>query len=107
MALRLIHARYDSVLKIFKTENCSLAHAMESYGVARNTLRDFIGICELKILDKTKYKTITAMERDRSGKPAVKTIEKRCRAALSEYKAQAKEDGRLLPFFPTESFYKE
>lgn len=83
---------------------------MESYGVARNTLRDFIGICELKIIDKKKYKTITAMERDRSGKPAVKTIEKRCRAPLNEYKAQAKkykEDGRLLPFYPSESFYKE
>ena len=69
-----------------------------------------IGICELKIIDKKKYKTITAMERDRSGKPAVKTIEKRCRAALNEYKAQAKkykEDGRLLPFYPSESFYKE
>ena len=61
----------------------------------------------MKILDKTKYKTITAIERDCSGKPAVNTIEKRCRAALSEYKAQVKEDGRLLPFFPTESFYKE
>lgn len=47
-------------------------HAMESYGVARNTLRDFIGICELKIIDRRKYNTITAMERDRSGKPVVK-----------------------------------
>lgn len=74
LELRLIHARYNSVLKILKKENCSLAHAMESYGVARNTLRDFLGICELKIIDKKKYKTITAIERDRSGKPAVKTI---------------------------------
>ena len=73
--LSLIHARYDKVLKIFKKENCSLAHAMELYGVARNTLRDFIGICELKIKDKEKYQTITAVERDRSGKPAVRTIE--------------------------------
>lgn len=47
-------------------------HAMESYGVARNTLRDFIGICELKIIDRRKYNTITGMERDRSGKPVVK-----------------------------------
>lgn len=70
--LSLIHARYDKVLKIFKKENCSLAHAMELYGVARNTLRDFIGICELKIKDKEKYQTITAVERDRSGKPAVR-----------------------------------
>jgi len=93
-----------------KKENCSLTYAMKSYGVARNTLRDFIGICELKIIDRKKYNTITAMVRDRSGKPAVKTIEMTCRAALSKYKAQLrkyKEDGRLLPFFPSESFYKE
>lgn len=108
--LSWIHARYDKVLKILKKENCSLAYAMKSYGVARNTLRDFIGICELKIIDRKKYNSITAMVRDRSGKPAVKTIEMRCRAALSEYRAQVrkyKEDGRLLPFFPSESFYKE
>ena len=107
--LSLVHPRYDKVLKIFKKENCSLAHAMELCGVARNTLRDFIGICELKIIDKEKFQTITAMERDRSGKRAVKAIEMRCRAALSEYKAQIKkhkEDGKLLPFFPSESFYK-
>ena len=76
----------------------------------RNTLRDFIGICELTIIDRKKYNTITEMVRDRSGKLAVKTIEMSCRAALSEYKAQVrkyKEDGRLLPFFPSESFYKE
>ena len=108
--LSLIHARYESVLKILKKENCSLSKAMESYGVARNTLRDFIGICELRIIDGKRYKTIMTMERDRSGKPAVKTIEMRCRAALAEYKAQVKtykEAGRLLPFFPSESFYTE
>ncbi len=63
----MIHARYNRVLKILKKENCSLTHAMESYGVARNTLRDFIGIYALKIIDKKKYKTITAMERDNQG----------------------------------------
>ena len=96
-------ARYEEVLKMFKKENCSLVHAMESYGVARNTLHDFISIRKLKIIDEEKYHTITAMERDRSGKPAVKTIEMRCRAPLSKYKAQLrkyKENGRLLPFFP-------
>ena len=70
--LSLIHAHYNSVLQVLIKENCSLMHAMESYGVARNTLRDFIGICELKIIDRRKYNTITGMERDRSGKPVVK-----------------------------------
>lgn len=43
-----------------------------------------------------KYHTITTMERYRSGKPAVKRIYSRdmmrSRAALSEYKAQVREN---------------
>ena len=65
--LSLIHVHYDSVLNIQKRK-CSLVHAMESYGPARNTLRDFIGICELKIIHRKKYNTITGMVRETSGK---------------------------------------
>ena len=86
--LSFIHIRYNRVLRTLNKEKCSLAQAMDSYGVATNTIRDFIGICELKIMDKEKYKAITKLEKDGTGKPAVRTIEKRCRAALSEYKAQ-------------------
>ena len=80
--------------------------SLEKYGVARNTLTGFIGICELNILDRDNFNTVVSTER--CGKQSVKDIELRCRAALSEYRAQSKrfkEEGRLLPFFPTESFY--
>ena len=60
-----IHARYEGVLKIMKQRKCSLAKAMEKYGVARNTLREFIGICELKILDRDKFNTVDSTERER------------------------------------------
>ena len=103
-----IHARYEVVLKIMKQRKCSLAKAMEKCGVARNTLRGFLGICELKILDRDKFNTVVSTERERCGKPSVKYIKLRCRAALSEYRAHSKrfkEEDRLLPFFPTESFY--
>ena len=59
-------------------------------GLLQFDLARLIGICELKIIDKKKYHAITTMERDRSGKPAAKIIEMRCRAALSEYKVQVK-----------------
>ena len=103
-----IHARYEGVLRIMRQRKCSLAKAMEKYGVARNTLRGFIAICELKIVDQDKFNTVVSTERERCGKPSVKDIERRCRVALSDYKAQSKrfkEEGRLLPFFPAESFY--
>ena len=106
--LRGIHARYGRVLRVLKEKKCSLAKAMTFCGVARNTLRDFIGLCEMKILDKVKYKSIIEEEKGRMGQPSVKTIEMRCRAALSEYKTQSrryKEGGKLLPFYPTDSFY--
>ena len=60
-----IHARYEGVLKIMKQRKCSLAKAMEKYGVARNTLRGFIGIYELKILDRYKFYTGVSTERER------------------------------------------
>ena len=103
-----IHTRYGRVLHVLKEKKCSLAKAMTLCGVARNTLRDFIGLCEMKILDKSKYKSIIEEEKGRTGQPSVKAIEMRCRAALSEYKTQSrryKEEGKLLPFYPTDSFY--
>ena len=73
-----IHASYEGVLKILKQRKCSLAKAMEKYGVARNTLREFIGICELKILDRDKFNTVVSTERECCGKPSVKDIELHC-----------------------------
>ena len=49
--------------------------------------------------EKKKYNTITTMDRDHSGKSAVKTIEMRCRAALSEYKDRSKNSRRMGEYF--------
>ena len=76
-----IHARYEEVLRVMNQRKCSLAKAMEKCGVARNTLRGFIGICELKILDQDKFNTVVSTERERGGKPSVKDIEQCCRVA--------------------------
>ena len=104
-----IHARYEGVLRILQDRKLSLAKAMDRYGIARNTLRDFLGICELRILDEERYKSVVGKERKCTGKPSVKVIERRCRSVLAEYKVQSqrlKEEKKLLPFFPAESFYK-
>ena len=96
-----IHTHYGRVLRILKGKKCSLAKAMTLCGVARNTIRGFIGLCEVKSLDKSKYKSIIGVEKSPTGQPSAKTIEMSCRAALPEYKAQFrryKEEGKLLPF---------
>ena len=81
---------------------------MKQCGVPRNTIRDYIRICELKIIDAEKYKTVVQQATGEKGKALVKCIEKRCRVALNEYRAQAnkkKAEGKLLPFYPTEDFH--
>ena len=85
-----------------------LAKAIREYCVPKNTLRDYIGICELKIIHSDKYKTVVLQESGKSSKTSVKCIEKSCRLALKECWAQAnkmKGEGKLLPFYPKEDFY--
>lgn len=83
---------------------------MKIYGVARNTLCDFIGICKLKILNKDKFNSVIAMARESQGRPSVRGIEQCCRAALAEYGVvlkRYKEERKLVPFFPAAGFYTD
>ena len=103
-----IHDKYLGVLATMKQNQCSLTEAMRLFGVARNTLRDFIGICELRIIDKEKYDRVVQSVRERTGKTSMKLIELKCREALSDYRAQAskfKTEEKLLPFYPKDDFY--
>ena len=75
-------------LSIMNEKGCSLAEAMRIFDVARNTLRDFIGICKLKIVDSSKYERVVQSVKEATGKASVKVIESFCREALGEYRAQ-------------------
>lgn len=102
------HKRYKGVLRILQKHRCSLTEAMRRFGIARNTLRDYIGLCELKIVDPRRYERIVGTEREKTGKISAKTIECRCRAALKEFKTrlnELKEEKQLLPFYPKDEFY--
>ena len=106
--LQGIHDRYLGVLQIMKDNQCSLAEAMRRFGVPRNTLRDFIGICELRVVDEEKYERVVQSVTERTGKTSVKLIESKCREALSDYRTQSnrlKNKGKLLPFYPKDDFY--
>ena len=83
---------------------------MRQFGIPRNTLRDYIGICELQIIDAERYKRVVEAERGKMGKVSIKCIELRCRAVLNEYRVQAnklKQQQKLLPFYPKEDFYTQ
>lgn len=103
-----IHERYKAVLDILVQKKCSMTKAMQIFGIPRNTLRDFIGICELRIIDGDRYRQVVDAEHQRTGKTSAKSIENRCRVALNEYKVQAqrlKQEKKLLPFYPKDAFY--
>ena len=81
---------------------------MRRFGIARNTLRDYIGLCELKIVDPKRYERILATEREKTGKTSAKSIERRCRVTLKELKTRVnelKEENQLLSFYPNDGFY--
>ena len=83
---------------------------MVRFGIPRNTLRDYIGICELRIIDSKRYKRVVEAERQRLGKVSVESIELHCRAVLNEYRIQSrrlKEKKRLFSFYPKEGFYTQ
>ena len=106
--LQGIHERYQAVLDILVNNQCSLTEAMRRFNIPRNTLRDYIGICELRIIDGERYKRVVEAERKKMGKVSAKSIEQRCRAVLNEYRVQAntlKQQKKLLPFYPKEDFY--
>ena len=51
-SLAKIHTRYQRVLQILKENNCSMANAFWLAGCPRSTIRDFIAIAELRIVDE-------------------------------------------------------
>ena len=62
---------------------------MGRFGIPRNTLRDYIGIFELRRKDSKRYKRVVEAKRQRLGKVSFKSIELRRRAVLNEYRVQS------------------
>ena len=67
-----IHRRYAAVLSTLN-EKCSLDNAYRIAGTARSTIRDFLGIAELKIVNEVTY--CSTLERLGDPKLSVKRIE--------------------------------
>ena len=81
-------------------KNCSLTEAMRQFGIPCKTLRDYVGVCELRTIDSERYKRVVEAERQRLGKVSAKSIELRCRAVINEYRVQSnrlEKEKKLLP----------
>ena len=80
------HRRYAAVLSPWNAKKCIWNNAYRLAGTVRSTIRDFIGIAELKIVNEVTYQS--TLERLGDPKLSVKGIEQECRRQL----------GCLLPF---------
>ena len=54
-SLSSIHSRYAKVLQVIDDNRCSMANAFRLAGCPRSTVRDFVSIAELKIVDHREH----------------------------------------------------
>ena len=102
--LESIHERYNRVLDILREERCSMANAFRLARCACSTIRDFVAIAELKIIDAREHELVT---RDHSG--SVHQLEQACRKRLRRYQpmmAAMRRESRLLPLKFDPRFYE-
>ena len=67
-------------MAVITEKKCSLNNAYRLAGTPRRTIRDFLGIEELKIVNEVTYNS--TMERLADPRTAVKEIERECRIQL-------------------------
>ena len=101
-----IHRRYTAVHSTLNAKKCSLNNAYRLAGTARSTIRDFIGIAELKIVNEVTYQS--TLERLGDPKLPVKGIEQECRRQLGGLLPLVKRlrtAKKLLPLALDDAFY--
>ena len=98
-SLSSIHSRYVKVLQVIHDNRCSMANAFRLAGCPRSTVRDFVVIAELKIVDHREHDRVI---RDHAG--SVKELEATCRRRLRSY---LRREGKLLPLKFDECFSAE
>ena len=72
-SLSSIHSRQVKVLQVIHDNRCSMANAFRLPGCPRSTVRDFVAIAELKIVDHREHDCVI---RDHAG--SVKELEATC-----------------------------
>lgn len=79
-SLSNIHSRYQKVLQLISDNCCSMANGSRLAGCRRSTMRDFVAIAELKIIDHREHDRVI---RDHTG--SVKELEATWRTRLRHY----------------------
>ena len=104
-SLAAIHQRYATVLRILRENRCSMANAFRLSCCPRSTVRDFVAVAELKLVDSREHDL--AIQDLQGG--SVKELEALCRKRLRRYlpvMANMRREGKLLPLKFDERFYE-
>lgn len=105
LSLASIHERYARVLDAIRQHRCSMANAFRIASCPRSTVRDFVAIAELKIVDGAEHDLVV---RDQQG-TSVKELEVVCRRRLRRHLpvlADLRREGKLLPLKFDHRFYE-
>ena len=73
----LVYMHGICMYSMYKRKTEKPAQALRAVNLARNTLRDFLGMVELKIIDERKYDETIARVRQQREKSSVKEKERR------------------------------
>ena len=98
-----IHRRYAALFSNLNEKKCSRDNAYRLAGTARSTIRDFLGIAELRIVNEVTYQSI--LERLGDPKLSVKRIELECRRHLGPLVKRLRVAKSLLPLTLEDPFY--
>ncbi|XP_035695895.1 uncharacterized protein LOC118429502 [Branchiostoma floridae] len=102
--LRPIHARYARILQHLQEDSTlTLPEAFRLESFAKLTVKNYLGIAELKLVAPDAYEAVLEAYK-RRGKPLITVagLERECRKDLarrSDDVAQMRKMGQLLPFF--------
>ena len=103
-SLANIHGRYKKVVQALRENQCGMVNAFRLSGCPRSTVRDFVAIAELKIVDSREHDLVI---RDHIG--SVKELEAVCRKRLRRHlplMANMRREGQLLPLKFDGCFYE-
>ena len=92
-------ARYAKALGILEQEKCSMSNAYRLANIARSTVRNFLAIAELKIVDENQYRHLYSLLL-KDPKSNVTKFEAASRKKLYDYREKLQKlqmEGKLLP----------
>ena len=104
-SLAAIHNRYQNILQTLSENGSNMANAFRLTSCPRSTLRDFVVVAKLKLVDSREYDLVIHDMQGGSVKELEVVCKKRLRRQLPVM-ANMRRERKLLPLKVEEKFYE-